>query len=128
MIATRTTTSVVTTAEYGRRIPADRLRETTGPAGSGRATPAARIAGGAEGAMGCMAKARVHDLVETGAACPPGRSGNPGRAEAAPGPEVVDAGGIGLGGACEVRSSLPAGPGSGRPDASGATPGRLGDA
>src|ERR1039458_5084027 len=89
MITTKTATRAVTTAANGRLIPVDRLRETTGPDGSGRGTPAARIAGGAMGARGCMAEARVQDLVDTGAGCPPGSSGNPGRAAAAAGHEVA---------------------------------------
>ena len=96
------------------------------------------------GARGCIAEARVQGLVETGAGCPPGSSGNPGRAAAA-GPELAVVGtgaalaaavaGIGAGGACGVRSPLPSGAGSDRsaggPVAtvvSGETAGALGDA
>jgi hypothetical protein len=96
------------------------------------------------GASGCIAAARVQGLVETGAACPPGSSGNPGRPAAA-GPELAVAGtgvtltsavaGIGAGGAAGVRSPLPSAAGSQRSAggpvaiaASGETPGMLGGA
>src|ERR1039458_2650714 len=120
MITTKTATRAVTTAANGRLIPVDRLRETTGPDGSGRGTPAARIARGAMGARGCTGAPRGQGLVATGPGCPPGSSGNPGRAAAAaghevaaPGPEVVAvSGGIGVGGLSGARSSLPSGLGS----------------
>ncbi|MGD0448929.1 MAG: hypothetical protein ABSB36_10040 [Candidatus Dormibacteria bacterium] len=103
-----------------------------------------RSAGGARGASGCIAAARVQGLVETSAACPPGSSGNPGRPGAA-GPELAVAAtgetltsaviGIGAGGAGGVRSSLPSAASSARsaggPVAiavSGGTPGMLGGA